>query len=100
MLQWVAALQGLLIAAVAVAGIWFTRQQVAIAQAKLRYDLFDKRYAIYAAARDFLAHIYQHGGITDDAFGRYTVGVIDSHFLLDDSMRDYLMEIRRRAAAH
>ena len=100
MLQWVAALQGLLIAAVAVAGIWFTRQQVAIAQAKLRCDLFDKRYAIYAAARDFLAHIYQHGGITDDAFGRYTVGVIDSHFLLDDSMRDYLMEIRRRAAAH
>jgi hypothetical protein len=97
---WAVIFQALALPAIAIAGICFTRQQVIIARTKLRYDLFDKRYAVYVAAWDFLGHIFRHGGITLDALSEYTVGIVDSHFLLDDSVRDYLMEIRNRAAAH
>jgi hypothetical protein len=94
---WVVILQALAVPAIAVFGIWFTRQQVDIARTKLRYDLFDKRYAVLVTARELLGHIFAHGNVTMEQLGKYTLGIIDARYLLDDSLSDYLLVIPTRA---
>lgn len=45
-------------------GYWFTKQQVAIARAKLRLDHFEKRFAVFEAARSYLGKATTQGAAT------------------------------------
>ena len=78
-------------------GAWLLWQQVQIARMKLQLDLFDKRFVVFEAARKFLLDIVTHGTTSDDALRAYVLGTIDSVFLLNDELADYLKEIRNRA---
>src|ERR1700678_1205156 len=77
-------LQSIAVIAIPLVGAWLAWQQVEIARVKLRLDLFDKRFAVFDAARRFLLHVFAHGNTTDEALREYTLGTIDAAFLFDD----------------
>jgi len=94
--EWVQVLQALSVPTIAAVGALLAWQQVKIARTKLRHDLFDRRFKVFEAARDFLAKVTSEGGVTNEDLREYTVAVLDAQFLFNKEMRDYLFEIRRR----
>jgi hypothetical protein len=92
--QWV---QFAFVLAIPAVGAWLAAQQVAIARAKLRHDLFDRRFAVFHAARSLIASIFREGDVTNEALQSYTLGIIDARFLLSVEVDEYLQSIRHRA---
>jgi hypothetical protein len=80
---------------------WIAARQMSIAEERLKYDIFDRRYerrvALYEATRCFLAKVFERH-ITDEdikAHGRFA---LDAQFLFDEEMYRYLRAIRQRVA--
>jgi hypothetical protein len=99
MLITIAALQ--VLNAVLVGGVawYFAYHQKRIAQAKLRLDLFEKRFAVFDAARLFISKVIAKGTIDMADYQNFLVGTIDAEFLLHDEIETYFGEIRKRSAA-
>jgi hypothetical protein len=84
--------------AVAVIAAFIGFQQFWISNEKLKLDLFDKRFAVFAAARRFLSQILQHGTFsTPEEFGQYRADIAEAAFLFGEDVADFLDEIDRRA---
>jgi hypothetical protein len=99
--QWVQAIsQALTVSFIATAGVWIAWQQARFARVKLQHDLFDRRFAVFDAARKFLGKVARGGRVRDDAFRDYSLDTIDALFLTDEATASYLDEIRRRAIRH
>jgi hypothetical protein len=74
------------------------RKQVELAAVRLQHDLYDRRFAVYNAARTLLVQeIYVHGVASREAIYAFVRGAADAVFRLDDNLVDYLDEIRKRA---
>ena len=97
--HWVQWLQALSVPTIAAVGVFLVWQQARIARAKVRHDLFDRRFAVFEAARTLLARVMAKGNATAEDVNRYSLGVIDAQFLLSREVQDYLFEIRRRVIA-
>jgi hypothetical protein len=83
---------------VAAVAVSIAYQQFSVAREKLKLDLFEKRFTVFTAARRFLSHILQHGGLLAlDELGQYRADVAEATFLFDDDVTDFLAEIDRRA---
>lgn len=67
------------------------------AENKLRLDLFDRRYAVFAAAKDFTLIIIQHGDFVDSDLNASARGTADADFLFDEDVSCFLKEIRKNA---
>jgi hypothetical protein len=52
--------------AVAVVTLYIAFQQFWLAKEKLKLDLFEKRFAVFAAARDFLSKVAQSAAVTSN----------------------------------
>jgi hypothetical protein len=65
---------------VAAVGAWLAWQQVRIARVRLQHDLYDRRFKIFQAARNFLAEVMTHGYPSDDQVRAYVVGTADAIF--------------------
>jgi hypothetical protein len=86
----------LLALVIAAVGTWIASRQMQIARVKLRHDLYDRRFAVFQAARKLLAEaLTTRGNVTDDQVRAYVVGTSDSVFLLDEEISTYLEEIRK-----
>ena len=72
-------------------------QQWQVAHAKLRLDLFDRRYKIYDATRKFVAGIVSEATFSDAQLFTFYAGTSDAEFLFGSDIVDYLTEIRKRA---
>ena len=72
-------------------------QQWKTAEKKRNQDLFDKRFAVFVAARDFLGDIQMHGKPSRKATRAYVIGTSGAQFLFDDDVHLYLKEIVQRA---
>ena len=72
-------------------------QQWQVAHAKLRLDLFDRRYKVYEATRKFLAGIISDASFSDSQLFTFYAGTSDAEFLFDADVVDYLAQIRKRA---
>ena len=70
-----------------------------LAERKLKYDLFDRRYKIYDATRKFLSAILQKATFDDRDIFEYYAGISDADFLYPKELRDYLDTIKNRAFA-
>jgi hypothetical protein len=68
----------------------------AIAQRKLRLDLFDKRFAIFNAARTFLGRAIALGKVEGADEHAFMIGTLGALFLLNDDLGSYLEEMQRR----
>jgi hypothetical protein len=88
----------LLAIVIAGVGAWLAWQQVRMARVRLRHDLYDRRFAVFQAARKFLAEVMTHGYPSDDQIRSYVVGTADSGFLLSADVATYLEEIRKHGS--
>jgi hypothetical protein len=73
-------------------------QQAKLADVRLRHDLYDRRFAVYNAARMFLLReILPTNQVTNDALYALVRGTADAVFLLDGDVTAYLEELRKNA---
>jgi hypothetical protein len=82
---------------VAIVGAYIAAQQFWLASEKLKLDLFEKRFAVFAAARHFLSRVAQFAGVRMDDFGQYRTAVAEASFLFEEEVVAFLDEIDRRA---
>jgi hypothetical protein len=83
--------------AIAFAGIAIAFAQLRIANIRLTHDLFDRRYAVYAAARKFIQQLCQKRTITIAELSEFHYASGDAIFVLDQGLADYLEQLRAKA---
>jgi ABC-type nickel/cobalt efflux system permease component RcnA len=76
-------------------GAYIAWQQMRIAWSKLQFDLYEKRFAIYAAARKLISEAVSHGNVSDASLRAYMLGAADV-FLLNNELSRYLDELAKR----
>lgn len=72
-------------------------QQWRVARNKLRLDLFDRRYKIYDATRQFLLVIRRDATFKDSDLFTFYAGTSDAEFLFHSDVVDYLAQISKIA---
>ena len=72
-------------------------QQWKVSHAKLRLDLFDRRYKVFEATRLFLGGIVSAATFDDSQLFTFYAGTADAEFLFDSEVVEYLAQIRKRA---
>jgi hypothetical protein len=82
---------------VAVVVAYIALQQFWLVRERLKLDLFEKRFAVFSAARLFLSKVRQHRGVLMDDFGEYRSSVAEASFLFNEDVVDFLNEIDSRA---
>ena len=83
----------LLLVLIAATGAWIALQQMLIARTKLNHDLFDKRFAIYKATRNYMnIMLRDKGGTQEDAVKWFEIAS-GAPFLFDDELVKYIKEI-------
>ena len=83
--------------AIAVAGAMIACAQLRIANVRLTHDLFDRRYAAYAAARKFIQQICQKRTITIEELSSFHYASGDAIFVLDNGLAEYMEKLRIKA---
>lgn len=73
--------------------------QWVVARNKVRLELFDKRYAIYAAVKKLLQEVVRSGDSTTAQISEYWQQVVDADFLFGPEVGAYLDKVGRNAAA-
>jgi hypothetical protein len=94
---WLQYLQALAVLLIPLIGAWIAWQQVHIARVKLQHDLYERRYAVFDAARKLLAEVVAHRTAPEGALRTYTIATADAVFLFNDQIAEYLKELRKRA---
>lgn len=94
MLEW---MQALLTPTVAGFAVYVAWRQHRTAQEKLRLDLFEKRWAVYVALRDFLSVVLRRATIDIEDLRAFTLGAAQAQFLFGQGINDYLAEVKRQA---
>lgn len=70
-------------------------QQIKLSHAKLQFDLYERRLALFSLVKKFVVRVLQTSGEVDTlAFYRET---IESQFLFDSEVVDYVREVHLRA---
>jgi hypothetical protein len=72
-------------------------QQAELAAVRLQHDLFDRRFAIYEAARTMLMEVFRRGDASNEALGIFLRDTQKAVFVFDQSLTDYLAELRKQA---
>jgi hypothetical protein len=86
--------------AIAIIGAWIAFQQMKTARSKLRHDLYERRYPVFAAARDLLAEIVRHDTPSAGAIGEYYIKTADASFHFnDEALIKYIENIGALASA-
>lgn len=82
---------------VACALAYIAYQQFLLARAKFKLDLFEKRFAVFDAARKLLRAIAVEGPGEMERVYEFRAAVADAPFLFDPDVTGYLNEIDDRA---
>jgi len=82
---------------VAVVGAYIAFQQFWLASERLKLDLFEKRFSVFAAARLFLSKVTQNAGVSTEDYWQYRGAVAEATFLFDEDVIAFLDEIDSRA---
>jgi hypothetical protein len=73
-------------------------QQMQTARVKLQHDLYDRRYAVYQAARVLLKEVSDRGDASNEGMFAFLLGTADAPFLFDDDMAAYLVVLHVQAS--
>ncbi|MDB5784790.1 hypothetical protein [Caballeronia mineralivorans] len=84
-----AALTTLFTACIAVVGAWIAYNQYEISQANLRLALFEKRYAVYRAAQEYVLHITQNAHVDLNSSNTFWRETSDAPFLFGHEIVQY-----------
>jgi hypothetical protein len=74
---------------------WWQKE---IARIKLRHDLYEKRYAVYKAARDFLAEASTRAIASEQSQQNLLQAHADSKFLFDAEVSAYLLVLWEKSS--
>lgn len=80
------------------AALWVGYQQMQIARVKLHHDLYDRRYRVYDATRQFLGDIHTEGVTSTEKLMKYAVDIADAVFLFNDDVVQFLRKVGLRGA--
>ena len=94
-MQWAQAIALIVISCL---GSWIAFKQARIAAAKLNFDLYDKRFKVFEAARQYLVLALQSNDVTPEQTNQFHVGVADAVFLFDKRIEENLEEFRKKLA--
>lgn len=97
-MNWIETLSALLAPTVAVVTLYIAFQQYRIGRQKVRHDLFERRYAVYEAIRDFLYEAIREATLSESAFFQLNKGTDDALFLFDESVEEYIQTVREKGA--
>jgi hypothetical protein len=95
---WLQYLQAGAVVLIPLVGAWIAWQQVQIARVKLRFDLYDKRFAVFEAVRKLVGEAITHDNVSASSLNAYTLGTADAEFLFDGSLSKYLRELFKHAS--
>lgn len=90
--HWTNYLTALMTPVVACFGAWIAYQQWVTARDKLRLDLYEKRMAVYAAARAALAAVFARNDLTPTEETAYLQGVAGARWLFETEVTQYLQK--------
>lgn len=88
--HWTAYFSALLTPAVATFAVYVAASQWTTARNKLRFDLFEKRFAVYQGARDFLGSIMASGKVKEEALFKYLQATQAAKWIVGQEIHDYL----------
>ena len=88
--NWTVYLSALLTPVVAIYGSFIAYLQWRLSQNKLKLDLFDRRFKVYEAARDFLASIITSGKANEDNLFKFLIATREAKWLLNPEVAEYL----------
>ena len=80
----------LLTPTVAVLGIFIAYRQWRLAQNKFKLDLFDRRFAVFVAARNFISQILTTGEVSDLELTKFLFSTREAKWLLSSDLAEYL----------
>src|SRR4051812_10978383 len=66
------------------------RRVHAVNEHRLKMDLFDRRFAVYTAVKDFFGHIVAVGQVDDEKMRTYLIATSHAVFLFDVYMAQYI----------
>jgi hypothetical protein len=72
-------------------------QQYRIAREKFKLELFEKRFAVFAATRTLLSHVLTDANVSLAQFFEFRAGAAEATFLFDSDVTGYLAEIDHKA---
>ena len=72
-------------------------RQWVLGREKFKLDLFEKRFAVFAATRKFLTHVLTAANVSIEQLFEYRAGIAEGTFLFDDDITDYLKSIDEKA---
>nr|WP_156889361.1 hypothetical protein [Halomonas sp. 1513] len=90
--HWKTVLSALLVPLVAIFGSYIAYRQWRTAQNKLKLDLFDRRVAIYEAARHLIVSARGSGRVSQVAEFKYQSGIRGARWLYNEEIVKYLEE--------
>lgn len=90
--DWVDYLSALLVPTIAIVGAFIAWQQWRINRARLKNELFDRRYEQFCVVRDFIGSIMTSGQSTLEEQRKYLVGTRGMRFLFDKKIAEYVDE--------
>ena len=91
--HWTTVLSALLTPTIAVFGSFIAYRQWRISRNKLKYELFDRRFAVYDAACSLLASIMTSGEAKQEEVYKFIAGTSSAKWLLNDDVAKYFDEV-------
>ncbi len=91
-------LSALLTPVIAVVTTYIAIQQYRASKLKIRLELFEKRYAIYQGAKEFIFAAVRDGNLPDVEFFKLSNTTQDAFFLFDESVGRYIDTLREKGA--
>lgn len=81
----------------AAVALWIAYQQYQTNRAKLRLDLYDRRFRVFDAVGTLLATVYRDADVDIAAISKFTVLTNEAVFLFGPEVPAYLHELRTNA---
>jgi hypothetical protein len=72
-------------------------RQQRLEELRLKHELYDRRYAVYQAFKEFRGHIMVYADVKEDALPNFLRGTADSDFLFQEEIPQYIEEVYRKA---
>jgi hypothetical protein len=88
----------LLLAVIAVCAAWIAAQQMLIARQKLNHDLFDRRFAVFAATQNHLVLCLNRDGGTQEDTAVFYEAIRAAPFLFKKDINDFLAQVMKYSA--
>ena len=95
--DWMDVLQALATPAIAVAGLIIAWAQWSVNRARLRHELFEKRYRVYEALRRYVSSIMAHGNALPEAQAQFLANTAGAGFLFNGVIRAHLHEVWQKS---